>query len=300
MPCNGPHEAMADYATHTRGSTDRGGACDITRVAPVLLPLMPAPIAPTRLWGISRLTPPTQWGRTPTVGSPSGNPSSITATPPTRTPPPPPRTPIPLAAPPGTPAAHDPPLVGPRAVHGCAHALGDSRPHLPTITQLDRVVSLFFSVGTSSNNCDWSFENPASRKTAPRARSSNQTSSRAGSSFPCSAGASSPALNTQYFKCEHIRAAKGTYPAGHGIAGALAPASPLHISHSARNQQTRQPQSHFEGGGNPNGSSDDELSDAPDSNNMHARAASPFNKDVLYQLQMSSSGFFNHPIAGRV
>jgi hypothetical protein len=63
-------------------------------------------------------------GANPTVGSPSGNPSSITATPPTRTPPPPPRTPIPLAAPPGTPAAHDPPLVGPRAVHGCAHALG--------------------------------------------------------------------------------------------------------------------------------------------------------------------------------
>ncbi|KAF8143442.1 hypothetical protein K438DRAFT_1783742 [Mycena galopus ATCC 62051] len=106
---------------------------------------------------------------------------------------------------------------------------------------------------------------------------------------------SSPALNTQYFKCEHIRAAKGTYPAG-----AFAPASPLHIPHSARNQQTRQPQSNFEGGGDPNGSSDDELSDAPDSNNMDARAASPFKKDVLCPLQMSSSGFFNHLFAGKV
>ncbi|KAF8143175.1 hypothetical protein K438DRAFT_1783979 [Mycena galopus ATCC 62051] len=123
-------------------------------------------------------------------------------------------------------------------------------------------------------------------KTAPRAGSSDQSSSRAGSSFLCSAGTSSPTLNTQYFKCEHIRAAKGTYLAGYSIAGALPPTSPLHIPHSARNQQTRQPQSHFEGGGDPNGLSDDELSDGPDSNNMHARAAAPFTKDVLCLLKM--------------
>ncbi|KAJ6566549.1 hypothetical protein B0H19DRAFT_1066839 [Mycena capillaripes] len=72
-------------------------------------------------------------------------------------------------------------------------------------------------------------------------------------------------------------------------------------SHSTHNQQTRQSQSHFEGGGDPNGSSDDELSDAPDSRkNMHVRAAAQFNKDVLCLLQTSSSGFFNYPIAGRV
>ncbi|KAJ6556709.1 hypothetical protein B0H10DRAFT_2121995 [Mycena sp. CBHHK59/15] len=41
-----------------------------------------------------------------------------------------------------------------------------------------------------------------------------------------------------HFKCEHIRAAKGMYPAGHGIAGVLPPASPPPIPHSARNQRT--------------------------------------------------------------
>ncbi|KAJ7819570.1 hypothetical protein B0H14DRAFT_3147428 [Mycena olivaceomarginata] len=35
-----------------------------------------------------------------------------------------------------------------------------------------------------------------------------------------------------HFKCEHIRGAKGMYPAGHSIAGVLPPASPLPVPHS--------------------------------------------------------------------
>ncbi|KAJ7874025.1 hypothetical protein B0H14DRAFT_3131113 [Mycena olivaceomarginata] len=35
-----------------------------------------------------------------------------------------------------------------------------------------------------------------------------------------------------HFKCEHIRGAKGMYPAGHSIAGVLPPASPLPVAHS--------------------------------------------------------------------
>ncbi|KAJ7721980.1 hypothetical protein B0H14DRAFT_2642284 [Mycena olivaceomarginata] len=128
-------------------------------------------------------------------------------------------------------------------------------------------------------------------KTAPRARSSNHTSLRAGSGHPHQRSTPSTS-NVSIFEPPKEHIPRATASLVHF------PSSPLHIPHSTHNQQTRQSQNHFEGGGDPNGSSDDELSDAPESNNMYARAAAPFNKDVLCPLQTSSSGFFNYPIAG--
>ncbi|KAJ7339735.1 hypothetical protein DFH08DRAFT_812112 [Mycena albidolilacea] len=102
-----------------------------------------------------------------------------------------------------------------------------------------------------------------------QARLSNHTSLQAGSSFPCSAGASSLVLNPQYFNASIFE------PPKECILQATAslvhfPSSPLHIPHFTRNQQTWQSQSHFKGGGDPNGSNDDKLSNALNSNNMHA------------------------------
>ncbi|KAJ6527927.1 hypothetical protein B0H10DRAFT_2154868 [Mycena sp. CBHHK59/15] len=67
-----------------------------------------------------------------------------------------------------------------------------------------------------------------------QARSLNQNSSQAGSVSllspavlsVLSRGIHTSAQHPSHFKCEHIRAAKGMYPAGHGIAGVLPPASP--------------------------------------------------------------------------
>ncbi|KAJ6629446.1 hypothetical protein B0H10DRAFT_2184397 [Mycena sp. CBHHK59/15] len=55
-----------------------------------------------------------------------------------------------------------------------------------------------------------------------------------------------------HFKCEHIRAAKGMYPAGHGIAGVLPLRWHRRPSHLRLVINGLDPQSYFEDGGDPN------------------------------------------------